>query len=535
MNVTFYRPNGATASTVKLTDNSYVSRSVMGECIAYVEFLTVDAVGLQSGDRCILLGDTYFVRDQVIPVRDVNRLKYQLTLYGTVNELEKAIYFISDSTGVDNTAKTSWDCTPQEFLDQLIVNLKRIQPGAAWAAGSCLEAEAKTLDFNYNNCLEALQAAAELFETHWSVSEFTVSLNKIDSSTVIPLEVGKDKGLRNIAANKSGDSKVITRLYAYGSSFNNPLGLPLMIPPVDYPWANQIIEGVKEFDDIFPQVVIEITNMVELIGPPPNVYPWELWPDFRFSLNDYLITGVNPRITFLTGELSGHTFNFLYLPLQGDYVILYKTLPDGTVIPGPSGYNPAVGDTFEISGIEMPLDFVEEAQARLLAAAEAYLEASQLKLKLNLTTDDLYFERNSISIPLGVKVSVTSDIILNLVAVDTEVLGYKRYITRPYKYDSLVVGDVAVSSPFSNRVEKIVERTILKQTTVETGVSDKSYVHTQVTPSAEWTVRHNLDKLPSVMVTNGSAIVRDAQVTYLNKNTVRINLSEPGTGFVYCN
>ena len=537
MNLTFYRPTPPSVGiySIAVNDNSYVNRNVMGECTAFIEFLRSTPITILPGDYAVIFGETYFVKDTPLPLRDIGRLKYQLTLYGTVNELEKAIYFINDSSGVDNTASTSWSCTPLEFLTQLVVNMNRINPGQ-WTAGSCIEASAKTLILNNNNCLEALQAATTLWDTHYRVDNFTISLDKIDSETVIPLGVGKDQGLREITANKNNNSEVITKLFPYGSDQNSPTGQKLQIAAITYPGATVLIEGVKEFEDIYPQIVLEITSMVAISLPPDNIYPWELGTAaLGFDLNDYLIPGITPRISFLTGELAGLTFNFIRPPME--VFILQITTLGGVVIPGPTGYNPAIGDTFELIGLEMPEVWIEEAQERLLEAAEAYLQEVQPKLKLNVKTDDLYFKRNDVDIPLNVKLNLVSDIIPELAdpGRETEVLGYKRYIKQPWRYDNIVVGDVANVNPFDGRVGKIVESQIFKTTIINEGGADSHYEHTQLEASAEWTVRHNLGKKPSVAVTGATGETRDAKVMYLTPNTLKVIFSRPATGSAICN
>lgn len=306
MNVVFNR-TGAEPATINITDESYVNRNMMGEETAYIEFFSPVPVGLRSGDYCVLLGHTYFVLDAVIPIREKTRLKYQLTLYGTQYELEKAKYFILDSTGVDQTAKTTYNCTPAQFLAQLIVNMKRLQPAVNWLAGECVEAAEKDVELNDNNCLELLKNAAELWEVDYFVDELTVNLRKTPvSETPQQFEVGLGKGLREITANKSGESNVITRLYAFGSNTNMPSGQVLTIPPVDAIDALEVIEGIKTFEDIYPRIQ---RTIAEVAGSNNQFRTASL----GFAISDYLISGSHPLITFQTGELKGLDFRFSLL------------------------------------------------------------------------------------------------------------------------------------------------------------------------------------------------------------------------------
>jgi hypothetical protein len=64
---------------------------------------------------------------------------------------------------------------------------------------------------------------------------------------------------------------------------------------------------------------------------------------------------------------------------------------------------------------------------------------------------------------------------------------------------------------------------------------DKNYVHTQSSPSASWTVAHNLAKFPAVEVvdTGGSTVIPN--VVYVDINTVQLTFGSPTSGKAYVN
>lgn len=530
MTVAIFKRDGVVTESVNLTDNSYLNRALMGEDTAFVEFLSADARDLKPGDYTTLLGHTYFIKEAVLPINDVSRLLYRITLYGSQYELEKAVYFISDSTGTDQTADTVYNCTPLELLTQMVVNLNRIQPGVIWQVGNCLTAEAKDVTLSNNNCLEVLQQAAELWETDYQVDGLIIHLRKTPVS-IAPLElaVGINSGLRSITANKSGDSDIITRLYAYGSNLNNSTGQKLSIPPVDAPGALEIIEGIKEFEDIYPQVKRAITAIV-LMGSDDLIQTAPL----GFQIGDYLLSG-SPMITFLTGELKGMEFEFGW---QYDYLFLvtpYELSP-GVTVPGSTGYNFAVGDEFVIWNIEMPPAFVEAAELALYNAAVEYLETESVqKLKLNLVTDDKYFKTYGTALGLGLTLNITCSTIPSMTAgIDVNVMSYKQYINEPHRYDSLVVGDVYYSKPYSKVVKQVINNiTNLKMVVV--GGGDSGYRHQQVSPAAEWLVIHNLNKYPAVTVTGNSGTEMVGVVTFLSPTRLKINFTLPVNGYAECN
>jgi hypothetical protein len=64
---------------------------------------------------------------------------------------------------------------------------------------------------------------------------------------------------------------------------------------------------------------------------------------------------------------------------------------------------------------------------------------------------------------------------------------------------------------------------------------DKHYVHTQSTPSATWTVQHNLGKLPAVTTVNNNNIEVKGQIQYTDTNNLTITFSAGFSGKAYLN
>ena len=64
---------------------------------------------------------------------------------------------------------------------------------------------------------------------------------------------------------------------------------------------------------------------------------------------------------------------------------------------------------------------------------------------------------------------------------------------------------------------------------------DKTHVHTQAEPAAEWTVHHNLSKKPSITVVDSADTVVIGEVEYIDTNTVRLKFIGAFAGRAYCN
>lgn len=61
------------------------------------------------------------------------------------------------------------------------------------------------------------------------------------------------------------------------------------------------------------------------------------------------------------------------------------------------------------------------------------------------------------------------------------------------------------------------------------------FEHKQLLPSQIWTVAHNLNKNPSVTITDNLGNIIISDVIYIDRNIVQIKHGVPLIGFVYCN
>ena len=66
-------------------------------------------------------------------------------------------------------------------------------------------------------------------------------------------------------------------------------------------------------------------------------------------------------------------------------------------------------------------------------------------------------------------------------------------------------------------------------------VGDKTFRHFQNISNEVWYVQHNLNKYPSVVITNINGNVVEGEITYTNKNNLEINFSAPFRGYADLN
>lgn len=64
---------------------------------------------------------------------------------------------------------------------------------------------------------------------------------------------------------------------------------------------------------------------------------------------------------------------------------------------------------------------------------------------------------------------------------------------------------------------------------------DKNYYHNQIIPLAVWSITHNLNKVPSVMVFDSTNREVKGQVVIVDNNTIEIHFKSAFGGKAYLN
>lgn len=67
------------------------------------------------------------------------------------------------------------------------------------------------------------------------------------------------------------------------------------------------------------------------------------------------------------------------------------------------------------------------------------------------------------------------------------------------------------------------------------GLSGASYVHSQGVAALLWTVAHNLNRYPSVMVVDSAGTVVEGEVRYTSPNEIELEFGASFAGFAYLN
>lgn len=67
------------------------------------------------------------------------------------------------------------------------------------------------------------------------------------------------------------------------------------------------------------------------------------------------------------------------------------------------------------------------------------------------------------------------------------------------------------------------------------GVSDKTYIHHQLTPSMTWSINHGLSKFPSVSVVDSARTLVVGEINYVDNNNITVTFGASFSGNAYLN
>jgi hypothetical protein len=62
-----------------------------------------------------------------------------------------------------------------------------------------------------------------------------------------------------------------------------------------------------------------------------------------------------------------------------------------------------------------------------------------------------------------------------------------------------------------------------------------TYIYTQVSAAASWTIAHNLGKMPSIEVVDSGGTILIPDVVYVDNNTITVGFGAPTSGKAYLN
>jgi chitodextrinase len=397
-----------------------------------------------------------------------------------------------------------WDfsitLTPQRYAQLVVDNMRRARPKQNWIVGYCMPASPKVLSFSCVKCLDALGTISEAFETEFWIDGYSVNIGKRAHSTGLTFKYGENNGLENITRGELSENKKVTRLIALGGT-QNLLGTyrngsnRLMLPNRYYLDADNIdldmpLEDTQIWEDIFPSMshatddwdatktyhvgdqVVYNGNSWDALQISTNITPsngayWQLsegtvttftsqykFIDANLTFNpldsQYIMAdGTKPKVRFITGNLAGYDFPISSFDVSTKTITI-EQIQDGTDSYLPTGaYTFKQGDQYVLIDLYMPQIRVNQAEQRLLAKAQEYIDKYSVdQVTYSGNIDVIWATNNAIDLNVGDVIHMQDDDYG--INTDYRITVCKRGITNPYKYEVTLSSAPYVPSKISS-------------------------------------------------------------------------------------
>lgn len=451
--ITIYKYNSAVVrAVIDPDDKSSQDVGIMRGDVLNISFRSPTFIDFQIGDFCKLENTTYRLnRDTKWSKTGKRDFAFNFTMEGPYHQLSRPQYFTLDAHNNLAEGKFSLRYRPVDFVTLAVANLNRFFPDENWQVGSVLDGDYQTIDFDGENCLQAMSKLADIYKTEFTLDGYKLNLIQSQPNSGLVFEYGKGKALWSVERdNADSTAGIITRLYVYGSSKNlgdNYRGGAQRLRMADalYLQKNFNLSGGYEKTVVFdgsnglPEIFPTRTGTISAVVADDTFTD----AGMDFNLNDYgLPNGDKAKVTFNTGLLAGSTFE---IDTYDNATKTFKILPNGSqTLPLPSdSLKPAVGDKYVLVDILMPLSYYNDAEERLKIAGQNYLTTQgPAKSTFTVGCNPVYFKANQVELKNGSALTL----LVTEANVNRQIrlVGYSRSLRNRWLFKSLTLADTVI-------------------------------------------------------------------------------------------
>lgn len=404
--------NGEEVARVQPLESSEVVERKEQDSFLRLDFVSGVLIDLRIGDYVTheRTGLLYVLRNAPTVVERPREYKYEAIFQSLIHTFQdiRAILYTNTVNGEFFDYRFSLTGTAQTFLQFIVESLQH--RGVNITAGTAKQTDTTTLFFNDWTIMESIQQMAEMLEFDWWLENDKIL--HFDRRTVQQQEafmVGRLNGLESLERQTLEEHKLSTVVYGFGSMDNLP------------PRTNQVgtFSSVLLYENrLYFHPDSRLERNVNLYGVREEIKEFQIRPEYRgtiesvdglfsfvdteidFDVNEQLLPGIVAKCVFLSGTLSGMTFDINYNHSQKKITLIPLSEESGEY-PNEIAF-PKVGDTYTLVDLQMPQSYITAAQDRLREATETYIEENSVpQFVYNAVLDEEYIRIKQISLTLG--------------------------------------------------------------------------------------------------------------------------------------
>ena len=484
---------------------------LMDEHYIQISFELNKYAAFKRSDYIEFKGEKYTLREDYTPIQE-NKRKYKYTLLFEAKEMffqDIEFYYLNQ-----NLKEATWSITtnPATIFQLAVDNINRYFGTNRYNVGTIEPTETKLLQFDKTKVFDGLTQTAKEHNAEWYLTGYTLHLvKKVSFGSEIPFET--DVSITKMSREKGEGEKPFTRILALGSTKNLPANYRETSPgeavdaiyqkrlriPAEYGdvidaypemLPEEVTEGTKIFDDIFPKRIGEISDVhtVEYTDTNKDTGEVTQWKAYRYKdeslkfKEEYLLPDVELRIIFQSGYLNGLDFAVKFNPdnipeddPNAQVFEIYRNDKHGSLLPNELMY-PENGNKYILYGFNIDLvgnQYVPEAEIELYEKAIEY-QKGLLKDKsvFECPTIIKHFHDNEMDLEIGQRVRLVHEQFEGGKR-SSRVQGFEKNLLNPYEA-IYTIGDNAVYSRLSEIENNIKELQVSGITT--TGGSGSIYL-----------------------------------------------------------
>lgn len=473
-----------------ITSEAIVKYELMGDYYVQLSFETAEQVDFKTGSY-ILYGGRKFeiISQKARPEYNATTGGYKYTpkFEARQNHMKRRKVFWLKGANDEATFSDTIDLA--SFGNLIADNMNAFLGTTDWKVAAVpddLAKQVKLVSFDADYCWDAINTIAETFDVEWwtveNGDEIWIYFGKLEFGT--PERFERGDVVSSIPEQKGDNSNYGTRFYVFGSTRNltsdyasseqggvtnhiseTRLHLPNGQQYIDA-WTpldpNDIVEQVAFFEDIYPKNTETVTSIETVERSMDDGTKFDAYvmvcADTPFTPDD-LISGETIGAHFTSGSLNGWDFELSINESRFDkkFEIIAQTQDSGEerpiIIPNES-LHPEPGDTFVLTGVNLPEERIREAEQELLEAGKSWAAKNSSDTDVYpCPTNPVYCQENDKNYDVGQKVLLI-DPRFGEQGRLSRIQGYEKKLYNEY-IATYTVGDNTAYSRFG-KIEKSI-------------------------------------------------------------------------------